>query len=197
MGKSTDKAIGSYDAILKWGATARKTPEVLTLWQEAMVMCRQSHGDVWNGVRFFLAANGLFFTGMFAALYSSERAVHPSVALLVLASVAFFVNWQARAILRQHRRHYLSMQWRKAVLEEALGLYDLEVAGTDMSFEWAIPRGAFREAVACGREPWIKSRVRPGGTITQRLFLTYEVMAGIDLAVIVAASVWMVRTFGG
>lgn len=36
------------------------------LWREAMAELRQLHGDVWNGVRFFLTINGIIIAAIFA-----------------------------------------------------------------------------------------------------------------------------------
>lgn len=47
-----------------WVATL--DPSRLTLWQEAMAQVRELHGDVWNGVQFFLSVNGIILAAILA-----------------------------------------------------------------------------------------------------------------------------------
>ena len=59
----------------------------LNLWREAMAQLRQIHGDVWNGVRFFLTVNGIVIAAAFGIAKLQDTDLLTAVLIASLAGV--------------------------------------------------------------------------------------------------------------
>jgi hypothetical protein len=95
-------------------------PNALNLWREAMAQLRQLHGDVWNGVRFFLTVNGIVIAAAFGISKLQDKDVLTGVLIASLAAVGIIVTLIARTILAKHRDYYLGILIRKTLIEREL-----------------------------------------------------------------------------
>lgn len=158
----------------------------VNLWREAMAQLRQLHGDVWNGVRFFLTVNGIVIAATFGIGKSQDKDVLTGVMIASLALVGLFLTIIARSILAKHRDYYLAMLVRKTLIEREFGFYDQGLTGIHMSFPWNVDK-QFLDCLASNPSHWLSEQKRRSGTITRLLFLVYEVVIGIHLLILLAA----------
>lgn len=154
--------------------------KALDLWRETMQQLRQTHNDVWNGVRFFVAANAVIGAAGFALMRDAPT-VKNGVAILLLAVFGALVTVAALFILRGHRDYYLGVLVRKTLLERQLGFYEVRLAGLDISLPWNVP-SRFVDDVERDAEQWM-TRHRWRGKITWLLRLIYLVIVALHAAV--------------
>ena len=163
-------------------------PNALSLWREAMAQLRQLHGDVWNGVRFFLTVNGIVVAAAFGLSKFQERDFLTGALISSLAVAGLIVTVIARRILAKHRDYYLGILLQKTLIERALGFYDQQLSGFDMSFPWKVDK-QFVECFALDPATWLAEQKRRTGTITKLLFLVYEGVIGVHILILVATIV--------
>lgn len=143
----------------------------LDLWHEAMAQLRQLHGDVWNGVRFFVTVNGIIVAAIFA-IFRLDWTLRTGVAIVILAGIGLFLTLIATSILEKHRNYYLEMLLRKTLLEEELGFYESHLQGIDLSFPWKADVKDINEIVA-DPDKWKAKQRWHHGTISRLLRMTY------------------------
>lgn len=165
--------------------------QALSIWREAMANLRQLHGDVWNGVTFFLTVNAVLVAAL-ATLYGTWLArgpVAPSGPLwimLFLSAIGLLFTWQAMLILSRHREYYLSMQLLKSLIEKDLGFYEMMMGQTDLSFPSKV---AAEHLPRLYGEPteWLRDRKWRLTSITARLHLVYWGVVVIHVVIMVLA----------
>ncbi len=145
----------------------------INLWREAMAQLRQLHGDVWNGVRFFLTVNGIIIAAVFGIARLEESDIPSGVLLAVLAILGFLITLVARIILAKHRDYYLGILLRKTIIERELGFYDQKICCVDLVFPWKVDK-QFVGSLVDNPSAWLADQKRRKGTITRLLFLVYE-----------------------
>jgi hypothetical protein len=167
--------------------------QALSIWREAMANLRQLHGDVWNGVAFFLTVNAVLVAAL-ATLYGTWLARGPQAPsgplwiMLFLGLVGLLFTWQAMLILSRHREYYLGMQLLKSLIEKDLGFYDILLGQTDLSFPSRVPAEHLPQLFADPIE-WLHDRKWQLTSITARLHLVYWGVVVIHLAIMVLAIV--------
>lgn len=169
-----------------WLATL--DPKALELWHELMDQIRQTHGDVWNGVRFFQTLNAVIVAAMVAIWTQGTDSIAP--ALTALAAIGIAISAAGIRVLASHRRYYLGVLARKTLFERALGFYDVYVAGIDMVLPWSVPR-EFADEVAQNPVEWQRRRLFQG-EITPILRNAYVLVAVVYVVVGLASLAAMV-----
>jgi len=165
------------------------------LWREAMAELRQLHGDVWNGVRFFLTVNGIIVAAIFAVfahyLTSQADVKAPILAgtIVILAGIGLFLTVIAVRILRKHRDYYLSILLLKTFLEKELGFYELDFQGINLSFPWKVDEEFVQKALK-RPDKWMTSQRWRRGTISRILWMTYWFFIVLYVVAIIAKLHW-------
>jgi len=159
----------------------------LNLWREAMAQIRQLHGDVWNGVRFFLTVNGIIVAAIIA-IFRLDRTLPMGIIIAILAIIGLFLTLIAINILGKHREYYLGMLLRKTLLEKELGYYDVHIRGVDLSFPWSVDV-QYIDDMALDPNKWKKEQRFRKGTISRLLWLTYWLFVAIYIASLIAVIV--------
>jgi hypothetical protein len=165
------------------------------LWREAMAELRQLHGDVWNGVRFFLTVNGIIIAAIFAVFarywtpQGDEKSHILAGTIVILSGIGLFLTVIAVRILKKHRDYYLNMLLLKTLLEKELGFYEPDFQGIDLSFPWKVEHKSVDKAL---KEPdkWITSQRWRRGTISRMLWMTYWFFIALYGVAIIAALHW-------
>jgi len=147
----------------------------LAIWREAMMNIRQLHGDVWNGVRFFLTLNSIVFAAMIA-IFTIPWDILNGAAVCVLASVGLFFCFIGMKILTGHRQYYLDMLMRKTLIENDLGFYDLKLNSIDLSFPWKVDE-EYLESMFKDLKGWKNKQMWRSGTISRYLLMSYWLFA--------------------
>ncbi len=166
----------------------------IDIWREAMSQLRQLHGDVWNGVRFFLTLNTILFAGM-AALARELTGGGSIVAACVIGLLAVagcLATLIARGILSDHRRYYVGMLVLKTLIEKELKFYEVKLAGVDLCFPWNVES---QHLEALQRDPtgWRCDHQWRPGTISRKLRHVYDgvvVLHGIVLLAVLGFLFW-------
>lgn len=166
----------------------------LDFYREALAALRQMHGDVWNGIRFFLTVNTVLFGGMTAIAKFGGRQLITAALLLALAVVGLAVTVVARRILTKHREFYVKMLLRKTLIEDALGSYAMKLSGVDMSFPWHVDEKHV-EALKADPSKWLEEQKQRRTTVTALLFRVYEAVIAIHIVVAAIAVLWIVTHF--
>jgi hypothetical protein len=179
-----DSAKGPTNNFHEW--IAGLDGNALSVWREAMAQLRQLHGDVWNGVRFFLTVNGIIVAAIFA-LYRIEGGTVTGVIISVLAGLGLFLTAVADRILAKHRQYYLEMLLRKTLLEKELGFYESNIAGVDLSFPWKVDAKDLDEIR--DSEKWKTDQSWRPGTISRLLKVTYRVFIAFYVVALAMALV--------
>ena len=158
------------------GVVSGLSANAVSVWREAMGQLRQLHGDVWNGVRFFLAVNGVIIAAFFAIAGTTPATILTGSLLSGLAILGLALTLVARQILTKHRRYYLDMLLRKTLIDLDLGFYGSKIHGVTLSLPWMV---AEADLSALQEDPgaWLQHQERRKGTITRLLFLVYEGVA--------------------
>lgn len=169
----------------------------IDVWREAVAQLRQLHGDVWNGVRFFLSVNAVLFAGMAAlARELPDSGLHACL-IAILAVAGSCGTIVARGILRGHRDYYLQMLLLKTLIEDDLGFYKAKFARTevDMSFPWKVDA----EYVPRMRDDptrWRNEQRWRNGTISLKLRYMYDgVLILHGLALLLALATVYIATW--
>ncbi len=152
-----------------------------------MVQLRQLHGDIWNGVRFFLTMNGIILASTIA-VFGLGSSMMIALLVLVLAGVGLFFSWVGIKILGHHRRFYTGMLLRKTLLEKELGFYDVRLHGVDMAFPWSVD-GKYVPCLIADSDGWQKEQARRRGTISRLLWQSYwlfPILYAGSIAVVIA-----------
>jgi hypothetical protein len=169
--------------LLTW--IRQQDPIAIDLWREALAQLRQLHGDVWNGVRFFLTVNGIIIAALFGLAQSESPTFLTGVLLSVLAFLGLFVTLVAHSILAKHRDYYLQMLLRKTLIEIQLGFYQQKVACIDLSFPWNVDKQSISSVLADPHR-WLVAQKRRKGSITRSLFHVYEGVVAVYVLSILA-----------
>lgn len=120
---------------------ANKLPKnAIDIWREAMVNIRQLHADVWNGVRLFLAVNGVIIAGGFTITRGGEPSPTTGLILIVLAVLGFAFTIVTLLIFKSQRESFVEMMVQKTLLDKELGFYETTIDGVDLSFPWKVPK---------------------------------------------------------
>jgi hypothetical protein len=159
----------------------------LNLWREAMAQIRQLHGDVWNGVRFFLTVNGIIVAAILA-IFRLNWSLATGIIIAVMASIGLFLTLIAKSILGKHREYYLGMLLRKTLLEKELGFYDMRLHGVDLSFPWNVDRRYVPEMIE-KPDKWTNEQKFRKGTISRLLWLTYWVFVVLYVVFLMAVAI--------
>ena len=145
------------------------------------------HNDIWNGVRFFLTVNGIILAGFAALLRSPLHDYFHAAMLVSLPVLGILVTLQARFILSQHRRYYVSMLAIKTLIEKQLGFYDFHLWDLadgkyiDLSFPWQVDRQYLDKEFIKDVPKWrTKHETRPN-LISTRLFNIYSAVIGLHV----------------
>jgi hypothetical protein len=169
------KTIDGFD---KWVDKFGEADSKLNLWREAMSQLRQLHGDVWNGVRFFLTVNGIIIAALFAVVtcyLTSEASVKVYMLMGTVGIVAvggLLLTIIAVKILKKHRTYYLNMLLVKTLLEKELGFYEINYQGIELAFPWKIDK-EFNDIELQRPDRWLIRQMWRSGTISRLLWLTY------------------------
>jgi hypothetical protein len=171
----------------KWADEHQIKP--FDLWREAMVQLRQLHGDVWNGVRFFLTVNGIIIAAIFAILarYLTSDTCRTGIlvgVVIILSSVGVFLSIIAIKILKKHRDYYLNILLLKTLLEKTLGFSKMDFQGIDLSFPWKVEKKYVDKALENPKEWITKHRWHPG-TISRLLWITYWFFMALYVLIII------------
>ena len=158
----------------------------LSVWREAIAQLRQLHNDVWNGVRFFVTVNGIIIAAAFGISKLQGRDAITGILIVLLAVAGLLLTLTARTILTRHRKYYLQMLYRKTMIERELGLYDVRLVGSDLSFPWNV-EGKYIPCMESDPSGWRDEQMRRKGTITRLLFLVYEGVICAHLLILIAA----------
>lgn len=172
--------------------------ERFDLWREAMATLRQMHGDVWNGVRFFLTVNGILLAGAVSSIASQNSDLHLYTAILLglLTAVGIFVTVIARQILGKHRDYYLEMLMKKTLIEKEFGFYDQKIMEQNLSFPWNVPTAYINDFLNSPAK-WVNKQKTRRGTISRKLFLVYDAMIAIWILFFFGIGVWVHVSFCG
>lgn len=160
----------------------------LTLWREAMEQIRQLHGDVWNGVRFFLTLNGIIVAGIIA-IFRFIPGFQTGLIIAVLTILGLILTIIATSILGKHRDYYLQMLLRKTLLEKELGFYSIHINGVNLSFPWSVEERYVTSEIVTDPVKWRMEQRFRSGTITRLLRLTYWIFIGIYVAIFITVLV--------
>lgn len=169
------------------------------LWRESMEQLRQLHGDVWNGVRFFLTINGIIIAAIFAVLAryltsDTSRTGGLVGVVIILSIVGLFLSIIAIMILKKHRDYYLNMLLLKTLLEKMLGFYELDFQGIDLSLPWKVEEKDVKEALKRPDKWMAEQRWRPR-TISRLLRITYWLFIVIYIIVIIAVMACVLKWY--
>jgi hypothetical protein len=157
--------------------------KTLNLWREAMAQVRQTHGDVWNGVRFFLTVNGIIIAAIGSVFVREHNTLETGVTIAALAVFGLILTIIALHILGGHREYYLAMLVRKTLLESELGFYDVKLYGVDLSLPWRVEEQDLKELKNNPVE-WQKQQMWRG-KITPYLRYTYWMVIAIYVVILI------------
>ena len=181
--KGKENSISSSDRLKNedWNETLG-----LTLWKEIMVQLRQTHNDIWNGVRFVLTVNGIVFAGLATLISAVETsrltlAVSAGVLLVLIGAAFTVVAW---LILDGHRRYYLETLAKKTLLEQEIGLYDITISKENFSLPWQVEKQYVKD-VKEAPSKWRSERLRKG-KITPYLYGIYCAILGIYVGLVIS-----------
>ncbi|MBI1923856.1 hypothetical protein HYR99_06360 [Candidatus Poribacteria bacterium] len=151
-----------------------------------MEQTRELHGDVWNGVQFFLTVNAIIIAAIFTIFQLDKTPfdIRRIVAISLLAVVGLVLTVMALRILRGHREFYLGVLVRKSLLEKELGFYDVTLSCVDFSLPWQILPQDLTELIKDPIE-W-QRRWLWRGKVTPFLRYTYLVVIAIYVLILVA-----------
>ena len=169
------KTIEGFD---EWIDKFEEKESRLNLWREAMAQLRQLHGDVWNGVRFFLTVNGIIIAALFAVVtrYLTNKASVKTPMLIgmvgIVAVGGLLLTIIAVKILKKHRAYYLNMLLVKTLLEKELGFYEVNYQGIELAFPWKMDKKYINTELQ-RPDKWMVDQMWQSGTISRLLWLTY------------------------
>jgi len=193
--KAAGATPGAQDSgFVKWAS--RLDTNALSIWHEAMANLRQLHGDVWNGVTFFLTVNAVLVAAL-GTLYGTWLARGPAAPhgplwiMLFLAVVGLLFTTQAILILGRHREYYLSMQLLKSLIEKELGFYDIKLGQTDLSFPSKVEARHLQRLLNHPDE-WIDERRWRLSAITARLHLVYWGVVVLHVVILLVALIGLI-----
>lgn len=146
------------------------TKNEFDLWREAVAQLRQLHGDIWNGVKFFLAVNGIIVAAI-ATVFKDGDESQSFAVISTLAVTGLLLTIVALGILKRHRTYYLDMLLKKSLIEKELGFYDIVIESTELSFQWNVPKEKLHQLRV--PETWKKSEMWRRSSIAFRLLAAY------------------------
>lgn len=163
------------------------------LWKEAMAQLRQLHGDVWNGVRFFLTVNSIIMAGIFlilgryltASSITAIRTIAISVIIGLVAMGGLILTIAATGILKKHRKYYLNMLLIKTLLDRELGFYETTYQGINLTFPWKVDKEHLHKLDR--PDKWIADHMFEQGTISRWLWFTYIFVIVIYILIMIAS----------
>ena len=111
----------------------------LDIWREAMTQLRQTHMDIWNGVRFYTTINGAIVAAIFAIFGQANDLSQADGRIVALAAIGLLLTIVALRILYRHKDYYVRMFLQKTLLEKEIGLYEPILPGeVNLSFPWHV-----------------------------------------------------------
>jgi hypothetical protein len=184
-GPDTERPITVND----WLKEHKHDQKPAEVWREILGQLRQLSSDVWNGVRFFVTANGVILGATFTLAKEKDPGYLTAALMIVLVVLGALFTLAARAILAKQRDYYLKVLAQKVLFEKAVGLYDVALSpDLNLSLPWSVDRANLAE-IESGYAQWRDKRMRAKDTITRYLFLTYEGMLVIYLVVFLSVAV--------
>ena len=159
------------------------------LWQESLIQLRQLHGDVWNGVRFFLTLNAI----LIAALVPIAIQITNNSAFIALAFILSFFGigcvHTGKKILSGHRGYYVHMLALKTLIEIEFGFWDNSIHDQPLAFPWLVDQQhhpAFLDDI----QKWKKEHKWRERTISYWLNDTYTLLYIFHLFCLVAEVIY-------
>lgn len=162
-----------------------KQQKPVEVWREILGQLRQLSTDVWNGVRFFVTVNAVVIGAAFSVANQKPRDRFTAVILFALGLLGLLFTVATRRILKRQRNYYLDVLAQKALFEEDVGLYDIRLAGTatHLSVPWNVERVHLQDIKQNTKE-WRRARARARGTVTRNLFLIYDAVLIVYIALL-------------
>lgn len=179
------------ESVAAWAKGIEKN--AIDIWRESLTQLRQLHGDVWNGVRFFLTVNGVVVAGVAALMRLDSASLGITCLSVFTAAIGIAVTLVALFILKRHREYYTQMLLRKTLLERALGFWDMKIQGIALAFPWWVD-GKFHEEMLQDPTKWVRAQLFRSGTISYWLRTTYFSAIGVHvllIIIIVLRYVWL------
>jgi hypothetical protein len=178
------------DPIVNWahGLDAN----LLNIWRDTLAQQRQLSSDVWHGVMYFVALNGVLVAGGVTLVRSEKRDLITGWVLLGLVILGLVVVCLAKRLMKGQRDYYLEVLFKKAIIERSLGFYAVGPSAINL----ALPRNMTRhhlEAAEQDFSAWQRSRRYAAGTVTRDLKRVYDVLT---LLYVIAAGfiIWAMCT---
>jgi len=182
----THMTVGKLPDELNYLSKDEKRENLLKLYEISMEHLRYMHGEVWNGVRFFITLN-IGILGAVAAIskLSGLELARPNYGVILLFATGLLISVLGIFVLYRHRQYYLDMMVAKTVLEKLLGFMGKIRIGDGqhvLMLPWYYDEKTIENIL---REPY---RFRRGfgyvvwpGTVTFALFVTYLVFIGLNV----------------
>lgn len=165
----------------------------LNLWRESMMNLRQLHGDIWNGVRFFLTINGIIVAAIITIL-RFEYTLVTNITILILSFIGLYLSYTAIYIFNRHRKYYIEMLLRKTLLDKELGFYDINLNKVNLSFPWSVEYCEIDEMIKDPKK-WIDNQIIRKRSISRKLCLVYYLFVAIYIVLIFVTAISILSKF--
>jgi hypothetical protein len=154
----------------------------LLVWREAQTHLRALSLDIWDGVKFFIAANAALLGGIIT-LFETRPA---SIAIPGLAVLGLTVALVALGIFSKQRLYYVQMLARTLLFDRELGFRGHKVGTLDLSFPWGTYK-ASTELLEKDSETWIQNELNRKSSVRWRLLLMYYLVLILHAIILLVA----------